>query len=62
MVVNNTFNNYWEKLQILLSIKILQIIQLIIIKKKKKKVTLESMYKLDSEVVILKYVKKYYEN
>ena len=43
MVANNTFNNYWEKLQIfiqiLLSIKILQIIQWIIIdiKCKKKK-------------------------
>ena len=42
----------------------MQIIQLIIIdikrkkKKKKKNVTSESMYKLDSEIVILKYVKK----
>jgi hypothetical protein len=48
-------------IQILLSIKILQIIQLIIIdikRTKKKKVTSKSMYKLDSEVVILKYVKK----
>jgi hypothetical protein len=51
-------------IQIFLSRKILQIIQLIIIdikrkkkKKKKKNVTSESMHKLDSEVVILKYVK-----
>ena len=49
-------------IQILLSRKILQIIQLIIIDIKRKKnlenVTSESMHKLDLEVVILKNVKK----
>ena len=50
-------------IQILLSRKILQIIQLIIIdikrkKKKLRKCTSESMHELDSEVVILKYIKK----